>query len=673
MRFSLQEVKRQVRRRDGVWSLTLHFLRPGELNTEIARLIALYEQHCGRRRKDFVREEADAQVGDYRLASCLLTTLGAWYTWRLICWEEALSELSEKTRTALTEAAITSSAAFRLVLFDYVHAHHSGFLDEQTRPRALEAFAALYGLTVSQVAYLLALDDDNEAVLTRTADRPQTEAVASLYNQWVFEAALCNASEVCFLVDCTAFLQAQQNTTADLRTGPGAVVKRLCYLARRLGVYYDLVYEDAPAGISATLLRLTLYGPQQATGSAQQYGQRLARLCRMLLDAGVASPSHTRTRRQDGVALGKAIRQAEATVHLFQQAYRFHMDETLLALLPATQQKNAGPSEAGSASIYDSSVEQSFAQAFASLEQMQSTDGWQLEREPEPLLLSSDRQRGIFIPDFVLVRGTRRIYLEILGFWTPAYRERKLQKLLQLKGQIDLVLALPVEAHQAFAGLAPDYPLIEYRSQLSIMPLLYTLRERYDDFEERLATLDEEQVRARVHAQGLIPDRACYQLLRCYRRSELAHAATRVLQAGVIAYTPGVGIYLTDWLEHLHRSFVEWIETQGRRAWSLSALLQACKNAWPQLAGCEDAAIETLLSAWPEIQIRRDSIFEATVQVETISCEEETTTPQSEVTGPVVRKTVRERRAGSKKQVQQKTSQQNLWETEEHTGEPLQP
>lgn len=662
MRFSLQDVKRQVRRRDGELTVTLHFLRPGELSAEIERLIAFHEQRCGQARKNFAQDEAGALVGDYRLAGCLLATLSAWYAWRQPSWDEALRDLGEQARAALAEAGISSPVSLRLALFDYVNTHYAGFLDEQTRPAALEAFAAPYDLTIPQLEYLLALDTDDEAVLTRVAETPDAGSVAALYNQWVFEAALFNSSEVRFLIDCEAFLAAQRATTAGALTGLGAVIKRLCYLARTLGVYYDLAYEETPSSTRSTLLRLTLYGPQETTGSAQQYGQRLARLCRILLDFGLAPASQPRTRRQESVALSRAIRQAEATVHLFQQAYRFTMDAALLALLPAPDRQSEMPHGAESAAIYDSSIEQSFAEAFASLERTQSTDGWQLEREPEPLLLPSDRGNapGIFIPDFALTRGTRRIYVEILGFWTPTYRERKIQKLQQLKGRTDLVLALPVEAHQAFAGLAADYPLVEYRGQLSVTQLLRTLQERYDDFEERLAALDIEGVRARVRAEGLVPERTCYALLNCYRRSELAQAASRVLLPDAIAYTPGVGLYVPDRLEHLHRSFVEWIEAQGKRAWSLSTILQECKTGWPELAECEDAALEILLSSWPEVQIQRDSIFETKLVVEALREEETAIAPR--VASPAARRVVRERRAGMKKQAQQEASQQNLWE-----------
>lgn len=659
MRFSWQDVKKQVRKRDGEQVVTPHFLRPGELRAEIARLVAFHEQRCGRARKDFAQDEASALIGDYRLANCLLAVLSAWYSWQQPSWAELLHAVSDETFAALDMAGITSSVQLRLALFDYVNAHYGGFLDTETRPVALVDFAALYHLDVARLEYLLALDTDDEAILTRTAlAPPEADAVAALYNQWVFEAALFNASEAHFVIDCEAFLEAQRTEMSGALTGIGAVIKRLCYLARKLGVCYDLAYEETLPGMRTTLLHLTLYGPQEMSGSPQQYGQRLARLCRLLLLPG------SRGGTKSSVSLNKAIRRAEATVYVFQKACRFTMDGALLALLPAPEPERDAGRVAEASAIYDSSIEQTFAEAFASLERGQGTAGWQLEREPEPLLLDTGvakgLARGIFIPDFALTRATRRIYIEILGFWTPAYRERKVQKLQQLKGRADLVLAFPTEAREAFAGLAADFPLVEYRGQLSATDLLRMMQERFDDFAERLAALDSEGARTQIRAAGLVPERACYTLLNCYRRSELVQAAARVQIPGEIVYTPGLGLSTLAWLEQLHRSFVDWVEAEQRYALALAEILQKSRVRWPELANCEDAALETLLGLWPEIEIKRSSIFEATLLVKSQSDKEETKleTP-IEAEKPVARKVVRERR---KKLAQPETSQQNLWE-----------
>ncbi len=672
MRFSWQDVKKQVRRRDGELTVTLHFLRPGALHAEIARLIAYHEQLCGQPRKKFAQDEAHACVGDYRLANCLIAVLSVWYVWRQPVWSTLLQELSEETRAALAESAITSSVHLRLALFDYVNAHYAGFLDEQTRPEALSVFATLYDLDPERLAYLLALDTEDEAILTRTfTELPSAEAVAALYNQWVFEAALFNSSEVRFVIDCEAFLAVQRaDNMGGSVTGLGTVIKRLCYLARKLGVYYDLAYEETLPGINATLLHLTLYGPQDMTGSPQQYGLRLARLCRVLLNYGVTPSTQSASKRQSAAALSRALRVAEATVHMFQQSYRFLMDADLLALLPAPEQENTHESArvAESTVVYDSGIEQSFAEAFASLERGQGTDGWQLEREPEPLLFSASGTgtSGIFIPDFALTRETRRIYVEILGFWTPAYRERKMQKLQHLKGRTDLILALPMEAHQFFASLAADFPLVEYRNQLSATDLLRVLQTRYDDFEERLAHLDSERVRASVQAARFVSERDCYSLLHCYRRSELPHAIARVREPG-IEYAPGLGLYLSAWLEHLHRSFVVWIEAQNCAELPLSDVIQECKTRWLELAACDESTIEALLGLWSEVRVQRASIFEAKLLVESLQGAEALTEiedTQTETMPQAARspKAVRERRVGNKKQNRQETGQQNLWE-----------
>ncbi len=82
----------------------------------------------------------------------------------------------------------------------------------------------------------------------------------------------------------------------------------------------------------------------------------------------------------------------------------------------------------GGRRLYDSSVEEKFAQSFASLHDT----GWTLRREPEPLLTDPSPETGIrhiIIPDFSFERtgARKKVYLEIVGFWTPEYLTRKLE------------------------------------------------------------------------------------------------------------------------------------------------------------------------------------------------------------------------------------------------------
>jgi len=715
VRFSLQDIKKQVHRRGDILSVSLHFLRSGELRGEIERLVSYHEQLVGHPQRDFSIEDARACIGDYRLAHCLITTLSAWYNWQQRDWQIVVNQLGNDILERFQEANIISPVQLRLALFNFVNERFEGFLDAQTRGAALEEFAGIYcgmdqqgtpALAVPDLEYLLTLDSDVEAVLVRdTSHAPGAEEVASLYNQWVFEAALFNASDVHFVIDCTTFIKMQDGATNKTTTGIGAVIKRLCYLSRNLGVYYDLAYDsDSIAGQkSPSILHLTLYGPQEMTGAPQQYGLRLARLCRILL--GYSTP--VQPRRPGPASLttlpATAILQAEATIHFLQRAYRFVMDAKLLNLLPSPVETNTIETQAPltfpstssdeqthnqhvrevsqsyhvTSSIYDSSIEQSFAEAFHSLANSDGADGWQLEREPEPLLLvqpstetaASTISHGIFIPDFALTRDNLRLYVEILGYWTPAYRERKIAKLHLLKDRNDLALAIPREASEAFASIANDFPIVIYRDQLSATELLNVLRSHYDDVTARLSQIDVKDVRKRIESESLLPERACYSLLHCYRRSELILAAERIIGEG-IAFTPGIGFYQVDSLEQLRGSFVEWLEDslkegeksaveggekKRKKSLPLSWVLDESRSRWPILATCEDASIEALISLWPEVHISRISIFEATIS---LLDGEETSLPQVETPS---KKSVRAQKTIAKKRIIQESNQADLW------------
>src|SRR5262249_30349773 len=161
--------------------------------------------------------------------------------------------------------------------------------------------------------------------------------------------------------------------------------------------------------------------------------------------------------------------------------------------------------------------------------------------------------------------------------------------------------------------LATDYPIVWYDGQLSATELLYLLRNRYDDFAERLAMIDVANVRERVRSLGLLPEQACYDLLHCYRRSELQRAAERIACEDIV-FTPAVGLYQVDWLEQMKRSFVEWMDTLAVAPLPLEDVLQASKARWSELAGYENATLEALLALWPEIGVHRTSIFDAMVE-----------------------------------------------------------
>lgn len=669
MRFNLQDIKKTVQYRGGEPSVTLQFLKPGELQAEIEQLVTYHESLLGQPQRRFSRDDARAVVADYRLANCLLATLSSWYVWRQRDWAEVLAGYHQSP----DEAELASPGALRLALYAFVNEKYHGFLDRQTREKALRAFGKQYRLDVPALEYLLALDSEEEALLVRSTEQaPMAQDVATRYNQWVFEAALFNASEVRFEIDIASFLQQQEGLFAqsEISTGIGVAIKRLCFLARKLGVYYELSYDAAlPDQQTSGVLHLLLYGPQDVTGVPQQYGIRLARLCRLLLGYSATGSAAPVARRKKASTLSSAIVRAEAKVHFLQRAYRYTLDASLLRLLPAVEEQEAVEAPAvkpAAATIFDSSIEQSFSEAFFALARGQGVDGWHLEREPEPLLLAN----SLFIPDFAFTRGRHRIYLEVLGFWTPSYQERKIQKLHQLKDRRDLILAIPTQNRQVYASITSLFPVVYYDDQISVSEVLQVLRTHYEDFKERLALIDALLVRKQVRDQGILLEQRCYELLHCYRRAELQKAVELIVNTD-IHWQPGVGLYEPQWMEQLRDTCYQWLQTQ-QQSIPLSVLLQYMRENMVVLQHCEDGILESLVGQWSQIRIERDSIFDITVYYNEGQAQD-TTAPDIQSMDSELeavehnepeKKRTRERRPGSRKRVVEAVpalTQGDLW------------
>jgi predicted nuclease of restriction endonuclease-like RecB superfamily len=99
---------------------------------------------------------------------------------------------------------------------------------------------------------------------------------------------------------------------------------------------------------------------------------------------------------------------------------------------------------------FDSIVEEKFARKFE--EVVANVTGWKLIREPDPLIVSGGKA---FIPDFVFEKYGKRVYMEIVGFWTPEYLERKLRKLadiIKTCSGVDAVVDLFIAINEELAA-----------------------------------------------------------------------------------------------------------------------------------------------------------------------------------------------------------------------------
>ncbi len=461
--------------------------------------------------------------------------------------------------------------------------------------------------------------------------QPDAAELAARYNQRAVEALLASAAQVEWRIPP----EAAQGSGGGL----GAVVKRVCFLARRMGVNYDVAFEHGfpdlapaepaeleprralvaerrasytqpgPRSLDAAALPIiiTLYGPQELMGAPNQYGERLARLCRALLGY----------RRTAGAGALHGALSGWATVYLRGNRFSFTLDDRLLRLLRTeTLAESAEAIEADVA--FDSLLERRLYEDFTALERAGEAAGWRLEREPEPLLVGET----ILVPDFALTRDQRRVYLEVAGYWRPGYRERKARKLLALGGALPLVVVAPETARAEFGALEQRYPFLWYRDeQISAPALLATLLRAYDDFPARLAALDLPALLGEVARRGQIGPVEAQAALHSYSRDEVSSAVSALSQRAAALDMPapewveGLGLCAPAWLDTLADAMRAHVEVAGGRmplttlGRALSELIIAASAASP-LGELAEATLEAL-AARAGLVISRASLFAA--------------------------------------------------------------
>jgi predicted nuclease of restriction endonuclease-like RecB superfamily len=295
-----------------------------------------------------------------------------------------------------------------------------GVATREERRAALSAAADRLGVEADAVEAALYADRDRNQVLTAFDPRWDPDSLLDQYNLSLAQTALFDATEVRVRSD-------------DPRTLVSAV--------KRHGLMYEVVVDDGTRTVVVT-------GPDSLFRRTRRYGTGFARLLRSVAAGGDWDLTATIDDRG-----------TERTMELSES------DASVPGVDPV-----ADPT-------YDSDVEADFAARFEALDL-----DWTLSREPEPLAV--DRGTRLMIPDFAFdyrptganADGGLRVFFEVMGFWTPAYVEKKLG---QLAGVEDVELLVAVDESLAVAEEVADldHRVVTYSGGVRVKDVVDVLRE----------------------------------------------------------------------------------------------------------------------------------------------------------------------------------------------------
>jgi uncharacterized protein len=428
-------------------------------------------------------EESDAG-SDYKLVRGLYALLERRCTFKS---RDSNSDNDGETSSTST-ITIVDPPRIRKAVFE--ESSKRGFaLTELERMEIADSVASRLHLSSHDVVLKTMWSDLDDNLILDYFDAIDPEALVGWYNLSLMQTLLFNCTKLDFYIS------------------GGLNWKRVLRTVKRLGLMY---YLQQPQQQQENRIICSLEGPLSLFKLTDRYGTLLAKLLPSIIF------SSDKKRESSG---GDGEWHLDAWIVRKtmdgRKIYEFKISKNEIPELMTDPYSSFPPSSitqkevAGSSSLYndynifDSAVEEKFAKRFE-----QAETGWRLTREPDPLVLSNG---GAFIPDFMFEKYDKRVYLEIVGFWTKEYLERKLQKLADIfisaysrkkrnnnnNYKTDLLfIALNEDfacSKSSFSSIVPKEQLIFYKNDtVPVKPIL-----------DYLKSIDREMIERKVNDPNL--------------------------------------------------------------------------------------------------------------------------------------------------------------------------
>jgi len=274
---------------------------------------------------------------------------------------------------------------------------------------------------------------------------------------------------------------------------------------KRYGLMYALEYHAKDnSDKEENSIKCVLEGPLSLFKMTDRYGTSMAKILPSIVGTPVWKISGSIVKKTDDG----------------QKIYSFELsNESTKGFLRSTVDS---PFPSDDDYVYDSSTEDAFAKRFSHHFDQNDRFGWKISREPDPLIIDGKAM----IPDFLFERFGRKVYFEIVGFWTREYLERKTAKLRVLlngeKRNVDLLVAVNSElaCSSQIQTISKDR-VFTFQKDVSIKPVLEHLKKiDAEIIEEKSCTkikLDEKNLDLisvrQIALENSLPDGAALKIL----------------------------------------------------------------------------------------------------------------------------------------------------------------
>jgi len=300
----------------------------------------------------------------------------------------------------------------------------------------------------------------------------------------------------------------------------GIYWKQVLRNVKRYGLMYNLEYYSDGNSDDDDSIKCILEGPLSLFKMTDRYGTSMAKLLPSIVGTPTWKINGSIVKKHDD---GQKIYSFELSNKDTQEFLRTTIDRTY-----QNDGDDAGNNAYDDNYVYDSSTETAFAKRFHQHFDQNDKFAWKLSREPDPLIAYGKAM----IPDFLFERFGRKVYFEIVGFWTKEYLERKAAKLKTLfenngkntnnNKNVDLLVAVNSELACSQIETISKDKIFTFKKVVSLKPILEHLKkidaeitaEKIDDTQIKLDKNSLDLISIKQIAQKhAIPDMAALKIL----------------------------------------------------------------------------------------------------------------------------------------------------------------
>ncbi len=324
----------------------------------------------------------------------------------------------------------------RALIFDTVNNIAHGFVPFVLRDEIMRGIENELGLPDNSLDSILYSDIDSARILTKNKDVSPMQLI-EYFNYDTIET----------------ILSFSQNIQIKLKKLPGALAKNVVYLSKKNYIFTDISKTED----GYTLL---IESPLELFREKSRWGKNIAEVVMYIIRKVINE---------------KIPFQIKAVVQPRKRKAVFTLNSESLPPLPL-KKPIIDEEEIEVKPEVDSKIEDQF------LKTWKNYKGWKAIPEPDAILLG----KKMYIPDFLLIRGKIKVYLEIVGFYTNKYIVKKKNKMQELdRANIPIIYLVDNELKQNFLELR-DIKIIYYSSNnIPSKELAKLLEKTYSDYEAR--------------------------------------------------------------------------------------------------------------------------------------------------------------------------------------------